>query len=338
LHDWLIGVWYGSGRGGWLLAPLGWLFALVAVVRRALYRGGILRVRRASCPVVVVGNITVGGTGKTPLVIWLAERLAAEGFEVGVASRGYGGTFTEPIREVRAADDAREVGDEPLVIARRTRARVAVGGRRADVVRHLEGRGVDLVICDDGLQHYGLGRDVEVAVIDGERRLGNGRQLPAGPLREPASRLAQIPWVFCNGGRASPGEIAMRVVGRTLRRIGDDGVLAVGDLRGRTCHAVAAIGNPERFFETLRESGADVHPHPLPDHDLIDGEIDRIPAGEIVIMTEKDAVKYRGERRGDTWYLPVEAHPDSDADRLLAEIIRLCGDRGGHRDADRGKN
>ena len=157
-------------------------------------------------------------------------------------------------------------------------------------------------------------------------------------MREPASRLAQIPWVFCNGGRANPGEIGMRVVGRALRRVGGDETLPVGDLRGRSCHAVAAIGNPERFFETLRESGAQVVPHPLPDHGLIDATIDRIPTGEIVIMTEKDAVKYRGERRGETWYLPVEACPESDADHLLAEIIRLCDDRGGHRDADRGKN
>lgn len=324
MHDWLTGIWYGSRPGGGWLVPLSWLFAGSAAVRRVLYRRGILPAWRAPCPVIVVGNITAGGTGKTPLVIWLADRLAERGLVVGIASRGYGGSDTRSVREVARSDAAGRVGDEPLLMARRTNARVVVGRRRTDVVRHLAGAGVDVVICDDGLQHYALARDIEVAVIDGERRFGNGRLLPAGPLREPAARLRDIEWVFSNGGRARDGEIAMGVEGLILHRVGSDETMPIDALDSRRCHAVAGIGNPQRFFDSLEAAGVDVVPHPLPDHASADVVVDRLPADETVIMTEKDAVKYSGSGRQDVWYLPVDARPGAEADRLLEGIVELC--------------
>jgi tetraacyldisaccharide 4'-kinase len=338
MHEWLTGVWYASARGGWVLTPLGWLFGIVTAVRRRLYRIGVLRSRLASCPVVVIGNVTVGGTGKTPLAIWLADRLGRAGMKVGIASRGYGGGDVDAVREVGPSDAARDVGDEPLLMVRRTRARVAVGRRRTAVVEHLAAHGAEVVICDDGLQHYALARDLEIAVVDGTRRFGNGRLLPAGPLREPVSRLDGIRWVFCTGGRPTDGEIGMQLVGAELHRVGTEEKLPLAGFRGRSCHALAAIGNPERFFTTLREAGVDVVPHPLPDHGDVEAEIDGIPDGETVIMTEKDAVKYQGSRLGETWYLPVDARPGPAADRLVAEIVELCGRHGSDRGPDPGMN
>jgi tetraacyldisaccharide 4'-kinase len=336
LHDWLIGVWYGSARGGWALRPLGWLFGVVTAARRGLYRAGFLRSRRASCAVVVIGNVTVGGTGKTPLAIWLAEQLERAGIEVGIASRGYGGGDVDAVREVDRADVARDVGDEPLLMVRRTRARVAVGRRRTVVVEYLATHGAEVVVCDDGLQHYALARDLEIAVVDGTRRFGNGRLLPAGPLREPVSRLDGMRWVFCNGGRPVEGEIGMQLVGAELSRIGTEGKMPLAGLHGRSCHALAAIGNPERFFGMLRQAGVDVIPHPLPDHGDVDAEIERIPPEETLIMTEKDAVKYGGSRVGETWYLPVDARPGQEADRLVEEIVELCRRHGPDRGPDPG--
>ena len=323
LHDWLQRVWYGSAPGGWLLLPISWLFALVAGFRRLLYRTGMLRAIRLEAPVVVVGNITVGGTGKTPLVLWLAGRLRERGVRVGVVSRGYGRGRDRGARIVRSGDDPLQVGDEPLMMARRNVGPVAVCRRRVEAARRLLEQGVDVILSDDGLQHYALARNLEIAVIDGERRLGNGRLLPAGPLREAVDRLETVDWVVCNGGPPGPGEVGMLLEGAILRQLGRDRSASLGEFRGRRCHAVAAIGNPERFFATLRNAGIDVIPHPLPDHATPRLSALGLIRGQPVLMTEKDAVKCPDGDRYDAWFLPVDARLESGGDAIVDEIMRL---------------
>ena len=324
LHDWLQRVWYGTARGGWLLIPLSWLFGVALTLRRMLYGPGLLPARTVARPVVVVGNVTAGGTGKTPFVLWLADRLRGEGLKVGIASRGYGGRASGRPILVQPGDDPGIVGDEPLLMARRNIASVAVCRRRADAASELVARGADVVICDDGLQHYRLARDLEVAVVDGRRRFGNGRLLPAGPLREPVSRLEHADWVICNGGVPRESEVGMRLAGHLLHSLRDGSIVGIENYRGRRCHAVAGIGNPSSFFSLLSESGLDVIPHPLPDHAAPRLVEMGLEAGDTVIMTEKDAVKCRDAQQFDAWFLPVEAQLDRAAERMIAEVRRLC--------------
>lgn len=317
MHDWLVATWYGgSRRGGWL-APLGWLYGLLAGLRRRAFQGGLLRRYRSSRTVVVVGNLTVGGTGKTPLILWLAERLSLRGHRVGVVSRGYGRRSLEP-RRVVPADPAAEVGDEPALIARRRLAPVAVGADRGAAVRLLEAD-CDLILSDDGLQHYALERDAEIVVLDGARGLGNGRRLPAGPLREGAGRLEEVDAVVVNGSSANrTGAFAMTLSPTRVVGISNGVEREPGSLRGRRVHAVAAIGNPQRFFDLLAGLGMQVEPHPLPDHlELAAGDIrfgDALP----VLMTEKDAVKCIDFAGTEHWYLEVGAvFAPADGERLL---------------------
>jgi tetraacyldisaccharide 4'-kinase len=324
LHQWLLATWYGATRRGALLLPLAWLFALLAWLRRGLYRRGLLSAYRSTRPVIVVGNVTVGGTGKTPLVIWLTGRLTGDGRRVGVVSRGYGRRETVA-RRVRAGDAAADVGDEPLLIARRTGAAVAVGADRAAAVRLLEGD-CDLILCDDGLQHYALERDAEVAVVDGARGLGNGWLLPAGPLRESPSRLAAADAIVVNGaGFGMTGSLRMEVEPTRFVGVASGEGRDLADFRGRRAHAVAAIGNPGRFFGMLGRLGIDVDPHPLPDHATPGERQLRFADGAAVLMTEKDAVKCRQVAGPEHWYLEVAAVlSDGDAARLLAVVEEAC--------------
>ena len=254
LHDWFIETWYGgTGRGRWLL-PLAWLFAVLARLRRFLYERGILSRYRSRRPVVVVGNLTVGGSGKTPFVIWLAGELLRRNLRVGVAMRGYRGAGGAA-RRLTDADTAATAGDEPLMIRRRLSVPVAVAARRADAVRLLE-PDCDVILCDDGLQHYALARDLEVVVVDGMRGFGNGRRLPAGPLREPVARLEQADAVVINGpGFERPGAIRMQLEPVAVVSISDGTRRPLSDYSGRAVVAAAAIGNPERFFAMLRAHG-----------------------------------------------------------------------------------
>lgn len=324
LRRWLERVWYGAGAGGWLLLPLSLLFIIATAARRLAYRSGMFSVRHPGVPVVVVGNISVGGTGKTPLVIWLARTLAEQGVAVGVVSRGYGaGRGAQPPMRVSDALGADEVGDEPMLIAARTGVPVVVGRDRFAAAAMLARDGVELIIADDGLQHYALGRDVEIAVVDGRRRFGNGRLLPAGPLREPVARLDVVDRVVINGGPArGPSELRMDLAGDTACNLVDGRTMSLADAAGLRWHALAGIGDPERFFGTLEASGLALIRHPFPDHapltsaDLEFG--DELP----VIMTEKDAVKCRSFADARCWVLPVEAcFAPGDAERLLATLL-----------------
>ncbi|UCC13571.1 MAG: tetraacyldisaccharide 4'-kinase [Gammaproteobacteria bacterium] len=333
MHGWLQRVWYGPGSAGLYLVPLSWFYRAVVAIRRHLFRWGFLSVIRVPCPVIVVGNVTVGGTGKTPLVLWLADQLSERGIRVGIASRGYGGRLGGGLRMVEPTDTAALVGDEPLLMRRRGQALVVVCRERSKAASRLVEEGADVVICDDGLQHLGLHRDMEIAVIDGRRRLGNGRMLPAGPLREPAARLGSVDWIVCHGGTPSPGEIRMQLVGEQLCSLSGNLTARIGDFSGRRCHAIAAIGHPDRFFDTLRSAGIDVIPHPLPDHSDSHARLREISDEGPVLMTEKDAVKCDASVHDNLWYLPVEAELDSSAEALVEAAVRLIAERGRGKEA-----
>ncbi|MDO2948482.1 tetraacyldisaccharide 4'-kinase [Aeromonas simiae] len=301
-------LWYDKSPLRWGLLPLAGLFAAVSGARRAAYRLGWCQAYRSTLPVIVVGNLSVGGNGKTPVVIWLVESLRAHGFRPGVVSRGYGGKAAGYPLRLTGDTGTIEAGDEPVLIHRRCGCPVAVSPKRAEAVRLLEQSGeVDIIVTDDGLQHYGLSRDAEIVVVDGVRRFGNGCLLPMGPLREPLSRLASVDAIICNGGEPQPGEWAMRLVPDAPRRVLDDAPLT-GPL-GPRVDALAGIGHPPRFFTTLRELGYDlVQAQGYPDHHGFDeAELVARFNERPLLMTEKDAVKCRAFARPNWWYIPVRA-------------------------------
>ena len=311
--------WYGKGHIPWWCYPLAGLYGAVVSVRRGLYRQGWLKAVRLSCPVIVVGNLTAGGTGKTPLTLALVEALRQRGYRPGVVSRGYGGTQSEPTLLSNVPDPA-EVGDEPALI-RAAGVPVAIGRDRPAAANLLLDAGCNVLIADDGLQHYRLARDVEICVIDGERRFGNGRLLPAGPLREPLQRIGEADFRVCNGGEAIAGEISMHLRGGSARALLDGHEQPLNSFAGARVHAVAAIGHPQRFFASLAAQGIEVIPHPFADHhafapaDLAFGD------GLPVLMTEKDAVKCRAFADADWWSVPVKAElPATFYDALHARL------------------
>ncbi len=314
-------IWYGGAPAPWWLRMLVPVYRGLRALHRAPYRYGWRKPAQVGAPVIVVGNLTAGGSGKTPLVIALVEALRARGRKPGVVSRGYGGTEHGPLLLDDLPDPA-SVGDEPCLIRRRAGVEVAVGRDRAAAARLLLARGVDVVIADDGLQHLALARDIEICVIDGQRRFGNGLLLPAGPLREPLSRLDGIAFRVCNGGAAQAGEVPMELVGDVavpVERAAATRPLAA--FAGQRVHAVAAIGNPQRFFSALRARGLDVIEHAFADHhafvadDLAFG--DELP----VLMTEKDAVKCVRFAAARHWCVPVRAHlPESFFDAVVAGL------------------
>lgn len=300
-RDRLVAAWYAP-RVTWLAAmlmPLSWVFGFVVAARRALYGRGALWSGRAGLPVVVVGNITVGGAGKTPLVIALAEALVARGRKPGIVSRGHGGC-EQRAREVRLSDDPAVVGDEPLLLAA-TGCPVWIGRDRLAAARGLREAhpACDVVLSDDGLQHYRLARDVEIAVVDGARGLGNGLLLPAGPLREPASRLDDVDAVVnLVSHRTStvttrgPRQLKMTHVPVGWRNLAHTSRLADPSSWPKgTVHAIAGTGNPQRFFDLLATLGIDAIPHAFPDHHAFVREDLELPGAETILMTAKDAVK-----------------------------------------------
>lgn len=314
-------IWYGGRPPGLGLRALALLYR---VLRGLTLLPWWLRLRRPQVfdvPVVVVGNLTVGGTGKTPLVIALVEALRARGVGVGVVSRGYG-RHTRGVHLVDRGSRASDVGDEPLLIARRTRAPVAVGEDRVAALKRLIGVvPLDLVIADDGLEHHALGRAAEIVVIDGSRGFGNGLLLPAGPLRAPRARLRGVLAEVWNGA-PPPGQPAapcMRIVPTALRPLGGGPAQALADWRGRRAHAVAGTGNPARVFETVRGLGIEVIEHPLPDHSDYREGPPSFDDGLPVITTEKDAVKLAP--RADWYVLETSAElPQGLVDALLQAL------------------
>lgn len=327
-------LWYERPDSPAVLQPLSWLYGAVVSVRRKAYERGWARSHAVGRPTIVVGNLTVGGTGKTPLTIWLASHLRQQGLEVGLVSRGYG-REQRGLRQVAADSSWQEVGDEPLILQRRTGCMTFVASDRVAAARELVARGAKVILADDGLQHLRMQRDCEIVVVDGTRGFGNGRVLPAGPLRESGSRAAAADAVVINGGaegepvRGFAPELAaaalrMRLVaGQARPAAGPGGEQPLEAFRGRPVHAVAGIGNPQRFFADLRARGLEIIEHPFPDHyapsaaDLDFGD------GLAVLMTEKDAVKCRQAVGPRYWYVPVEAaFSEADSRRLLEIVMR----------------
>lgn len=328
-------LWYGPRWKSLPLWPLGALFRGAVALRSGLYRAGLLRSRRVPVPVVVVGNITVGGTGKTPVAAWLARQLGLRGHRVGVVLRGYGGRARAAPRIVRTDSDPADVGDEALLHALRGPQVVVVGADRVAAARLAVEQGAGVIVCDDGLQHLRLGRDCEIAVVDAVRGVGNGLLLPAGPLREPESRLESVDAVvFTQRGTPAQPSLAVRnPMSVTMRLdLGDAVNLCSGErrtldvFRGRRVHAVAGIGNPGAFFEALRSAGLEPQAHALPDHAALRRDSLPFPAGVTVLMTEKDAVKCRSYADGDWWFVELGVHLErTAADELLAMILGRAG-------------
>lgn len=313
--------WYSLNPVALSLLPLSWLFCALVALRRLAYRRRWLRSERLAVPVVVVGNITVGGSGKTPLVIWLAHFLRKAGYRPGIISRGYGGLAAQWPQPVAADSDPRLVGDEPVLIAQRSGCPMAVGPDRVAAARLLlQGQDCDLIISDDGMQHYRLARDVEIAVLDGQRRLGNGFCLPAGPLREAPHRLASVDLRVGNGA-AEKGEALMMLQPEAVVHLRDGMRQSLDHFRGRTVHAVAGIGHPPRFFQLLRAHGIEVIEHAFPDHYRYSVADVKFGDGLPVLMTEKDGVKCRAWGDEHLWTVAVSAQlPEAFGTRLLSLI------------------
>lgn len=323
--------WYGDAPvplAARLVAPL---YGAVSGLRRGLYRRGWLRQRQVPVPVIVVGNITAGGTGKTPLTIELVNRLREAGWKPGVASRGYGRDDAGTPRWVTADLGTELGGDEPVLIAWKTGAPVRVDKDRVAAAKALLEAGCDVVVCDDGLQHYRLARDIEIEVVDAQRRYGNGRLIPAGPLREPVSRARACDFRVVNLGQASdaPAEVALSGFGEWAMRLSIDAARPLkggrdkplSSFTGQRVHAVAGIANPQRFFHMLRARGIGVVPHAFADHHRYLPEDLSFGSELPVLMTEKDAVKCQGF--ATAWHYAVPLQAELPAAFWVALLDRL---------------
>ncbi|MEM7379448.1 MAG: tetraacyldisaccharide 4'-kinase [Pseudomonadota bacterium] len=312
--------WSRRGGSGLLLLPLSWLFGALAALRRLAYRSGLLRSGHPGVPVIVVGNITAGGSGKTPLVIALVKLFRTHGLRAGVVSRGYAAAATS-IQLVEAHSDPAAVGDEPVLIAQRAGCPVAVAPRRLAAAELLASReDVDLIVTDDGLQHYALQRDIEIAVVDARAGLGNRWLMPAGPLREPPWRLDTVDHVV-HSGDAEGYDVLVSGVHRVD---GDADVRSPGAFADVRVHAVAGIAHPEKFFDTLRSHGVAFEPHPFGDHHRFVPSDLQFDDGRDIVMTEKDAVKCRAFAGPNVWALRIEAVlARSWSDALLRQTTEL---------------
>lgn len=326
---WLEQYWYRLTLWHVLLLPFSLLFGILASLRRFLYILHFLPVIKLPVPVIVIGNITVGGTGKTPLVIWLANFLQEQGFRPGIVSRGYGGSNEGPLAVTQQSNPAL-VGDEPVLLARRCSCPVWVGRNRPAAAKALLAAHPDcnVVVSDDGLQHYRLHRDVEIAVVDGERKFGNGLPLPAGPLRELTGRLDSVDAVVVHDGEQAAGAAAssftMRLAGETFYNLlNPDFKASAADLRGKKTYAVAGIGNPQRFFRQLQALGLTVAARPFPDHYQYQPEDLHAPDAEAIIMTEKDAVKCGTFADEKYWVLAVDAQVPRELGLRILEKLRI---------------
>jgi tetraacyldisaccharide 4'-kinase len=331
-------IWYGDSPFYWLLLPFTWLFAVAVAVRRFAYSRNLKKARSVDVPVIVVGNISVGGTGKTPVTIWLAKALAISGRQPGIIGRGYRGSVgSEPLQATAESDPA-VVGDEAILLATLCDCPVVVHPDRVAAARKVIELGANIVISDDGLQHYRLARDLEIAVVDGYRGFGNGSLLPAGPLREPVSRLKSVDTVLIHRHpevehdvlRRSQDQrpLSFRLRAKGVSRLDDSELRQISEFAGTTVHAVAGIGHPERFFQMLESHGINVHRHPLPDHAAIIAEDIVFDDDLDILMTAKDAVKCHWLDTSNCWYVPVEIDFEgADADILLDRVLAVKKDK-----------
>ncbi|WP_143869712.1 tetraacyldisaccharide 4'-kinase [Catenovulum sediminis] len=328
--NWFERGWYKQHSATWLLLPLTLIFTVLSAVRRLLFKLGLKKKTKLPVPVVIVGNITVGGTGKTPFVIWLARYLQAIGLQPGIISRGFGGQIKSGCHCVAPNDSASLVGDETRLIANNLNLPVMVGRDRALCGEKLASDyGCNIIISDDGLQHYKLARDIEIILIDGHRQLGNQALLPAGPLREGKWRLNTTPLVIQNGRpdnlTLTPYYFSVKAAGfKPILQMGNEDVGLITQKFNKKIgsYAVCAIGNPQRFYHTLQEQGVKIlEYHSFIDHHNFTSEDFDVCNGAQIVMTEKDAVKCREFAQANWWYLPIEITPDSKFQAKLAEII-----------------
>ena len=329
--DRLLAAWYAGHPALTLLRPLEWLFRRVVDRKRARFVAGEGEIYRAPVPLIVVGNITVGGTGKTPMILWLIEHCQQRGLRVGVVSRGYGAKPAHFPWRVLAEQSAAIAGDEPLLIVQRTGVPLVIDPDRSRAVQALlAAQELDLILSDDGLQHYRLARDLELVLIDSARGLGNGRCLPAGPLREPPERLQSVDAVLYNGAASDPEHgfsFCLQPSALINLRSGERQPLTHFPV-GQALHAVAGIGNPQRFVTTLETLHWRPVPHFFADHAPYSPEVLKFSPALPLVMTEKDAVKCRAFAASDWWYLAVDAVP-SQAFTLWfdQQLLRLLPDR-----------
>jgi tetraacyldisaccharide 4'-kinase len=325
---WAEDIWYKDAFIGILLLPLAYVFSDIVRLRRFFYLNGLKKSHKLPVPVIVVGNITVGGTGKTPLVIWLADLLKNAGYQPGVISRGYGGKSENWPLVVTEDSDVKQVGDEPLLIAKQTQLPVVIGPNRVEsATKLLADSPCNVIISDDGLQHYKLARDIEIIVVDGSRRFGNGYMLPAGPLREPVSRLQSVDFVVVNGEKYTESEFAMQLIGEVAVNLSTGERKTLQAFAQTECHALAGIGNPERFFKMLEHAGLTCITHSFPDHYAFDTSDINFRDDKPVLMTEKDAVKCTAIADIRHWFVPVTAVPEPTFGEQLLKRLTQHYDR-----------
>lgn len=321
LHDRLTLGWYSKSGLSMILRPLAWIYCALVFLRRNAYRIGVLKSKKFDIPVIIVGNLTVGGTGKTPLVIWLVNYLKRAGYKPGVISRGYSGQAHYWPQQVRPDADPIMVGDEAVVIARQTGCPMAVGPRRIDDCEALiKYANIDVIVSDDGLQHYALQRDVEIVMLDGVRRFGNNHCLPAGPLRERPQRMQYADFIVTNG-IPGKGEYAMRFNGQRVVNVISNQSMTLADIKNHDVIAIAGIGNPDRFFNFLRSYGVRLSAHAFPDHHIYNATDLGFAGDKMLLMTEKDAVKCQRFARENWWYLPIEVELDDEFGRRLIDLL-----------------
>lgn len=334
LEQAVLQLWYKRKYLPYLLLPLSAIFYFISLIRKFWYLH-IIKSALLAVPVIVVGNITAGGSGKTPLVIWLAEFLRRQGYQPGIISRGYGGKQLQNPAFVTADSQPHEVGDEPVLLAKRTQCPVVVAVQRTAAAQMLlANTDCDIILCDDGLQHYALPRDLEIAVIDGERGLGNELLLPAGPLREPVARLNEVDFVVVNGQAEAAAGLQRKMPALHpfyMRLVAEQAVnlrefrqrLPLADFRGQTLHAVAGIGNPSRFFQQLTQAGLDIISHPFPDHYPFSTQDFRFAPGNLpIMMTEKDAIKCFAFAESHYWFVPVAAELTAEFETALLNRLQ----------------
>ncbi len=321
MQELILRVWQNKGIFFTLvLIPLSWLFSLLTMLRRCCYRLGLLPAHALAVPVIVVGNINIGGSGKTPLVIWLVEQLKKNGYNPGVISRGYGANNTH-YTEVHVNSVATEVGDEPLLIAKRTECPVWIAAKRLDAgIALLKAHpNCDVIISDDGLQHYQLKRDIEIAVVD-QQTTAQQRLLPAGPLRETFNRLQTVDAIVCNGHKTIAHAYEMQLKGEQFYNLAKPAKKAkTADFNNKSIKAIAGIGKPERFFEHLNKLGLNFTGLSYADHYAYTAKDLTAIDSDVLIMTEKDAMKCAAYAQPSHWVLPVAAKMD---DAFLPLILK----------------
>ncbi|MBS0359636.1 MAG: tetraacyldisaccharide 4'-kinase [Proteobacteria bacterium] len=330
LSKWFPKIWYQESSWMKIFSPFSWVFLNIVKTRRFLYRKGLKSVTRLPVPVIVVGNITVGGVGKTPVVIQLAEWFKQNGLKPGLISRGYGGHAKQYPVIVHSDSDSTVVGDEALLLMRRTQCPMVVAPDRVAAAKLLlEKYDIDIILSDDGLQHYALARDIEIVVVDATRGYGNGLCLPVGPLREPISRMNEVDFVIFNGVNKVLGseKFRERFYSMTIKPLQFinvlDSKLTQGKeyFQGKSLHAVAAIGNPQRFFRTLRDMGLEFTELEFPDHYHFMASDLEFSDNSLILMTEKDAMKCRGIANVNSWYLSVSAVIDGEFEKRVLEKL-----------------